>query len=155
MAKPTKVTKKINPLLADEKPAKKVVAPVVESNDEEQEEEEEEEADEVVTPKKVAASKAPVKENADNSLLSDIKITENKLNKEPKVMFMVPLAEGEKKGAVHECFINGFRYAVPKGVMTQIPESIASLLAEHYKIGMEAGADFRIDNDNAKLEALG
>ena len=149
----TKETKKkVSPLLEDEAPKKGAKkAPVIEPV-EEIEEITEEEVEEVVTPKKVTTSKAPV--NTDAGLLSDIKLTELKLSKEQKVMFMVPLAEGEKKGSVHQCFINGYQFNVPKGVMTEVPMSIAQMLAESYKIGMEAGSDFRIDTNTDKLDAL-
>lgn len=140
MAKPTKVTKKVaNPLLGGE--------------EETSTSEETVETPKVETPKKVSTPVAPV--NTDAGLLSDANATKNKLDREPKVMFLVPLAEGEKKGAVHDCFINGYQYTVKKGIMSQVPQSIANLLAEHYKIGMETGAEFLLDSDDKKLEALG
>lgn len=94
------------------------------------------------------------KVNADKELLTDIQATKKKLDAEEKIHFMVPLAEGEKAGAVHECFINGYRVAVQKGMMVQIPKSIANLLANHYKVNLEVGAQYRIDNDSKKQDAL-
>jgi len=102
--------------------------------------------------------KTPVAKRRDSSekqLLSDIELTKRNLEAEDKVMFMVPLAQGEKAGAVHDCFVNGYHYPVKKGVMTKVPESIAIMLGIHYQIESEAGAGFRIDNDPAKQNALG
>ena len=102
--------------------------------------------------------KTPVAKRRDSSekqLLSDIELTKRKLEAEDKVMFMVPLAVGEKVGAVHDCFVNGYHYPVKKGVMTKVPESIAIMLGIHYQIESEAGSGFRIDNDPAKQNALG
>jgi hypothetical protein len=92
--------------------------------------------------------------NADDALLSDIELTKKILDKEEKVHFMIPLTEGEKPGAVHECAINGAKYIVKKGIMTMVPQSIANLLAEHYKVGMEAGASFRLDMNAEKQDRL-
>lgn len=99
--------------------------------------------------------KVEVKKDIAKELLSDIKATLATLESEPKVHFMIPLAEGEKPGAVHDCFINGAKYTVKKGIMTQVPESIAALLANHYQVGMEAGQDFRVDLNANKQDALG
>lgn len=91
----------------------------------------------------------------DKEVLSDAQATKKILDSEEQVHFMVPLSEGEKAGAVHDCFINGYKYSVPKGTMTIVPQSIASLLANYYKVNMEAGADSRVDLSTEKLNALG
>lgn len=101
--------------------------------------------------------KTPVAKRRDSSekqLLSDIELTKRNLEAEDKVMFLVPLAVGEKPGAVHECFVNGYKYEIKKGVMTQIPRSIAVMLGIHYQIESEAGSGFRIDRDPSKQNAL-
>lgn len=137
------------------------------SDDDESDEEEDEDADEEVeeddaeeeapAPKKAKAASAPVpaeKVNVVSALASDIAVTKAKIDKEPKVHFMIPLAEGEKAGAVHDCFINGHKVTVKKGVMTKVPKSIADLLANHYKVTAEAGSDFRLDLNERKQDAL-
>jgi hypothetical protein len=85
---------------------------------------------------------------------TDIEMTKKKLEKQEQVHFMIPLGEGEKVGTVHECFINGYKVSVQKGVMTKVPMAVANLLSETYKIGATAGADFRIDSDSKKQDAL-
>lgn len=122
--------------------------------------EEDEEAEEEVAPKKAPKAKvtAPAetpKVNVADQAASDIRTTKQILDAEEQVHFMVPLFEGEKPGAVHECFINGHKVAVKKGVMTMVPRSVAELLSEHYKINSEAGADFRLDLNADKQNALG
>lgn len=139
MAKKT-TTKKSNPLADDVQEA-----PVVEESTD---------VEESAPVEKVAKVAKSVEKTADQEFLSDIKLTERTLAKEEKVHFMIPLAEGEKAGAVHEVFINGYKYPVPKGKMVIIPVSIVNKLSEHYKVGLEAGLEFRIDQDDKKLDAL-
>ena len=155
-SKPEKEVKK-NPLLdADEDTSdEKEVEDTEETTDEAEADEEAEdgddsEADEEVeeAPKKV--TKAPKeaekpKVNVADQATSDVRTTKEILDNEEQVHFMIPLFEGEKPGAIHECFINGYRYPVKKGIMTMVPRSIADLLANHYKINLEAGADYRLD----------
>lgn len=107
----------------------------------------------VEKPKAKVIDKAPTV-NASDGLNSDIRATKQKLDSEAKVRFFVPLFEGEKVGSVHDCFINGYKYSVKKGVMTDIPETIATLLADHYKITEEAGKDYRVDENDKKQDAL-
>lgn len=111
--------------------------------------------DETPAPKAVKKEvvEAP-KVNSDQGLKNDAKATETILDKENKVMFMIPLAQGEKAGAVHDCFINGHKISVRKGAMVSIPESVAKLLADAYQIQMEAGSEFAIDSSDDKLNAL-
>jgi len=112
----------------------------------------EEETEVVATP--TATKAVSPKQNADDALLSDIELTKKILDKEEKVHFMIPLVEGEKPGAIHDCFINGAKFSVKKGIMTMVPQSIANLLAEHYKVGMEAGAAYRLDMNAEKQDRL-
>jgi hypothetical protein len=131
-----KTTKKTNPLLEDQEEV------LVES-------EEIVEEEVVATPKKEAKKVDTVIDYQ-----SDISATKKTLESEEQVHFLVPLAEGEKPGSVHECFINGYKYSVEKGIMTTVPKSVANLLAQYYSIGMNAGADFRVDLNSQKRDAL-
>lgn len=124
-----------------------------EDSDESEDEEEVEEAKPVKKAAAKPAAPAP-KVNVDDELKSDIARTKAVLDAEEKVHFMIPLAEGEKAGAFHDCFINGYRVSVKKGVMTMVPRSIAELLANHYQVTADAGADFRLDLNEKKQDAL-
>jgi len=124
-------------------------------DDSEDDEEVEEEAPKKATKPKASAPVETPKVNVADQAASDIRTTKQVLDAEEQVHFMVPLFEGEKPGAIHECFINGHKVAVKKGVMTMVPRSVAELLAEHYKINAEAGADFRLDLNSEKQNALG
>ena len=93
-------------------------------------------------------------QNIVNEMSSDIAITKAKLAKEPEVHFMIPLVAGESSNAVHDCFINGYKFSVPKGVMTIVPQSVAAMLAESYKVQAEAGKEFRLDLNQDKLDNL-
>lgn len=63
--------------------------------------------------------------------------TKIKLSKEPKVRMMIPFDPGEKAGAYRTVVINGYRFDVKKNVMVDLPESVAALLANSYRITSE------------------
>lgn len=68
------------------------------------------------------------------------------LDKRPKVMIMLPLEPGEKEGAYDSAQINGHRYQVRKGEMVALPDCVAELFAEKYRIKMNAGKEKRLDD---------
>jgi hypothetical protein len=92
--------------------------------------------------------------NIDTALMSDAKRTKQITDNEEQIMFMVPLAQGETAGATHECFINGQKYVVRKGEMIKLPKSVVNLLAEHYNVELNAGADMLIHGDIDRERAL-
>jgi len=94
--------------------------------------------------------KKQIADNAATILTKQTKMTEEKLAKEPKVSFIIPLADGEKPGASEIVNINGYQLNIKKGEMVEIPKSVASILADHYRITMNAGADKRIDRHEVK-----
>lgn len=105
--------------------------------------------------KAVEANTGSQSKNVDMGLMSDAQRTKHITDNEKQIMFMVPLAQGENSGATHECFINGQKYVVQKGVMVQLPESVATLLANHFNVTLNAGANMLIDGDKEKEKALG
>ena len=72
----------------------------------------------------------------------------------PKTMFMVPLADGEKSGAMETASINGYRINIKKGTMVEIPVAFAQIIAEKYKVEMEAGSHMLLDRDEETISAL-
>lgn len=92
--------------------------------------------------------------NIAKSMGSDIEMTRKALAKEEQVTFMIPLADGEKVGAVHDVWINGFKVSVPKGRMSVLPRSIVNLLSESYRVAAESGSEFRLDLDDDKYKHL-
>ena len=105
--------------------------------------------------KAVEANTGSQSKNVDMGLMSDAQRTKHITDNEKQIMFMVPLAQGENSGATHKCFINGQKYVVQKGVMVQLPESVATLLANHFNVTLNAGANMLIDGDKEKEKALG
>lgn len=63
--------------------------------------------------------------------------TKRKLSLEKKVRMMIPLDQGEKSGAYRTVSINGYRFDVKKNMMVDLPESVAQLLADAYRITTE------------------
>lgn len=67
------------------------------------------------------------------------------LAKKPHVNFIIPIMDGEAKGAYETVQINGYKLTIQKGIMVNIPMPVANLLAEKYRINMSAGEEHRID----------
>lgn len=76
------------------------------------------------------------------------------LDKQPKVLTMIPLMPGEKPDAVHEIGFNGCMMILPKGKMLAVPKVIGEMISESYRINSEIGQDYLIDNDPDKKAAL-
>lgn len=75
------------------------------------------------------------------------------LAKQPKVMFLIPLTIGEKRGAVETWQANGYRLNILKGVLVEIPKQVAESLAESYQLTQEAGENFSIDRPKTDGDA--
>jgi len=58
--------------------------------------------------------KKQIADNAATILTKQTKMTEEKLAKEPKVSFIIPLADGEKPGASEIVNINGYQLNIKK-----------------------------------------
>ena len=59
------------------------------------------------------------------------------LESQSKVMILIPLEKGEKKGAVQSFCINGYRFDVPKGTMTPVAEQVAQMIADRYQVELQ------------------
>ena len=148
----TEETEKKDPLLED---GEDTGSDQSESKDASEEEKEEAEAKPEKKPKKAEEkAEAPAKplNQADHKAVAEA--TRAKLMAEPQVHFIIPLAAGEKEGAAEMVQINGFRQNIKKGVMVEIPMSVAKVLANHYKIEMTAGSEKRLDRGADVAEAL-
>lgn len=87
--------------------------------------------------------------------IDQAKLTKDILAVKKHISFLVPIADGESQNAAETVQINGYRLTIKKGVMVVVPEAVALILAEKYRIGMTAGAKKRVDRDDETLEALG
>ncbi len=121
------------------------------------EDEVKEEKLEEVTPKASVKKEAPASkiEKSPKKAVDIVALTKEKLDAEEHTNFIIPMADGEAEGAYDTVQINGYRLTIKKGVMVNIPISVANLLAEKYRINMTAGMEKRADRDNAHSEALG
>jgi hypothetical protein len=72
------------------------------------------------------------------------------LDAQPKVRFLIPLDIGEKKGAIETVILNGYRYNIPKGEFVEIPQQVADVLSDAYKLTSTAGANIRLDRVDPK-----
>ena len=76
------------------------------------------------------------------------------LESQPKVSILIPLEKREKKGAVQPFTINGYRFTVPKGTMTQVPEQVAQMISERFNVELEARSQSIENRDKETKEAL-
>ena len=79
------------------------------------------------------------------------------LETQPKVSILIPLERGEKKGATQPFTINGYRFNVPKGMMTQVPEQVADMISERFNVDLDIrGRSIENRDQDAKsaLDAL-
>lgn len=88
------------------------------------------------------------------TMQKDIERTKKFLDEQPKVSFMLPLAEGEKVGASETVCINGYHITIKKGEMVEIPKEVARILSESYNIQTTAGSEILISRDKETKEAL-
>ena len=135
--------------------------PILDESEAEDETEQEEEASNTEPTKAKPSSAKEAKKSANEPDLSGIDpndhvaITKARLAAAPKINFIIPLAEGEKRGAYDTVQINGYGLKIQKGVLIPLPEPVAMLLAEKYRITMTAGEEKRVDRSDAVSEALG
>jgi hypothetical protein len=87
-------------------------------------------------------------------VLDNYSLTKKNLEAEPKVDFLVPVTPGESADIPEEVSINGVKIVVKKGVLQKIPISVATILAEKYRIQMDAGKSARIDRTPKVEDAL-
>ncbi|EKE25854.1 MAG: hypothetical protein ACD_5C00016G0003 [uncultured bacterium] len=85
---------------------------------------------------------------------ADLERFKKEIEKGPKTMFMIPLDQGEKAGAVQVVSLNGVSFTIKKGAMVTIPVAIAEVLAEKYEVEMTAGKEMLADRNDSTSEAL-
>jgi hypothetical protein len=76
------------------------------------------------------------------------------LASQPKVSILIPLERGEKKGATQPFTINGYRFNVPKGMMTQVPEQVAQMISERFNVDLEIRGKSIENRDSDTRSAL-
>lgn len=110
-------------------------------------------AKEAVPVKKLTGLKAEAVAKFPTDIVAQTKYI---LDNSEQVNFVVPLADSELPGAYETTQINGYRLVLRKGDMVKIPIQVAMLIAEKYKIAMNAGSEKRLDNASKETtDALG
>lgn len=84
----------------------------------------------------------------------DARATKRKLAAEDTTKFMIPFGIGEKHGAVETVTINGYRLSIKKGVLVDIPLTVASILMKHLDVRSDVAEKFALHRDEATEEAL-
>jgi hypothetical protein len=77
------------------------------------------------------------------------------LDQQPKVLFMIPLSDGEDpRKAIQTVTMNGYKFTIQKGVYVSIPQPVADLLQENQTAFQRQFADKRLDLNQDKGSAL-
>lgn len=74
------------------------------------------------------------------------------LDNSEHIDFLVPQLEGESGEETVQ--INGYKLTIKKNVPVSIPKQVAAIIAEKYKINMEAGKEKRTDRASDVADAL-
>jgi len=74
------------------------------------------------------------------------------LDNSEHINFLVPQLEGEIGEETVQ--INGYKLTIKKNVPVNIPKQVAAIIAEKYKINMEAGKEKRADRASDVADAL-
>ena len=125
-------------------------APTNEASNEESQEEK---------PPVATAAESQLQRQADRELKTDAQKMKAHLDAQPKVSIMIPFEvgenrENEKKVKFH-VNLNGYALDIPRGVYVDVPRQVAEIIKERLESEGKIGADWRIDQDPAKQEALG
>lgn len=100
--------------------------------------------DSSLQPKEAVRDASP----GDLNLSKEALATKQKLAKERKVTFIIPLDPGETMGAYRPVTINGYRFEVKKNVMVELPESVAKLLQKSYNTESAVLSQHPLNLDN-------
>jgi len=101
--------------------------------------------------KEVAIETSPVAQEH----LDDAHAMKEQLSKQPKVSFLIPLGPGENEGSTDQVCLNGYKLKIKKGVMVELPQQVAEILANKYKVQMMAGRESLVSRSAKVEEALG
>ncbi len=122
----------------------------------------------LVDPATSAIETPKEKKSSDKAWLSKRDRMGRHLEKQTKVSFMIPLLAGEKvgvvesrvvngirefnhiSGAVKEKNINGYKWVLPKGMMTRVPEQVCELLSREMNVMATIGKDVSLDRIDKK-----
>ena len=95
---------------------------------------------------------------ADQALRSDVQKMKDHLAKQRKVSIMIPFEAGEKpdqaRNITFHVNLNGYAMDLPRGKYIDVPEQVADVIKERLESEGKIGAEWRIDRDESKAEAL-
>ncbi len=105
-------------------------------------------------PKEEPEKKAVTSAGLEKKALNEQQAMKEYLDSQPKTTFHIPLEDGESEGSYASVQINGYTYQIRKGELVNIPLPVAELLANKYKVQMEAGKDMLLNRKSDVAEAL-
>ena len=113
----------------------------------------------VAQPEAPAAPKAASEQEVEKEWNADQNKMKAHLDAQPKVSIMIPLEQGvppeQAEKVPFTVNINGYRLSIKRGVFVAVPQQVAEMVKERLESEGQIGKSLRIDNDPAKVEALG
>lgn len=104
-------------------------------------------------PTTAKSSEAQIKADAIAKFPQDtVAQTKYILDNSEHVNFIVPQIEGEIGEETVQ--INGYKLTLKKNIMVSVPKQVAQIIAEKYRINLEAGQDKKVDSRPDKSEPL-
>lgn len=95
---------------------------------------------------------------AETALRTDAAKMKAHLDKQPKVSIMIPFEVGENpingKNVPFHCNLNGYALDIPRGIYVDVPRQIADMIKERLESEGKIGAEWRLDRNADKQEAL-
>jgi len=95
---------------------------------------------------------------AEQGLRNDARAMKAALDKQPKVSIMIPFEAGENpeqgKQVPFHINLNGYKMDLPRGQYIEVPQQVADVIRERLESEGKIGAQWRIDRDSRKVEAL-
>ena len=115
-------------------------------------------ADEPAKTQTTPQQERALEQTATRALRQDAQKMKEHLEKQPKVSIMIPFEAGEspengKKIPFH-VNLNGYAQDFPRGQYIEVPQQIADIIKERLESEGKIGAQWRLDRDPAKMEAL-
>jgi hypothetical protein len=86
--------------------------------------------------------------------LGKAEIMKNKLDAQPKVPIMIPLAPGETPGSTESVILNGHRINIRKGEYVHVPQQVAQVIMESQQQTRQAIENYFAMNADGVSEAM-
>jgi len=86
--------------------------------------------------------------------LSKAEAMKRKLEAQPKIPIMIPLAPGETEGSTQSVILNGYRMNIRKGMYVHVPQQVAEVIMESQQQTRQAIENYFAMDGNGVSDAM-